>query len=319
LDRYYPDLGVLKPKDLVGIPWRVAFALQADGWYLRSDIIWAKPNPMPESVTDRPTKAHEYVFLMSKSQRYFYDNEAVREPGSDNSHGGTLQKNINGNGRKIEKLQDTTTSTLGGVADDYNHSGRNRRTVWTIATEPYSGAHFATYPTALVEPCIKAGTSEKGACPKCGKPWERVTERQNESNWEFRKTMGAIGGSKDYGNKQQIGSGWSHDLPSRDTATTGWQPACKCFGHFEKRKIKVEDGGGNGNYSYRVVEDYIPDGEQPEPVPCLILDPFAGSGTTLLVARELGRSAVGLDLSMSYLREQAYKRLDMHDFFMGQV
>jgi site-specific DNA-methyltransferase (adenine-specific) len=110
----------LKPKDLVGIPWRVAFALQADGWYLRSDIVWAKPNPMPESVTDRPTKSHEYVFLLAKSARYFFDADAVRETSSD----------------------------------DF---GRNIRSVWTIATAPYPGAHFATFPPKLVEPCVKAG------------------------------------------------------------------------------------------------------------------------------------------------------------------
>jgi len=111
--------GNLKPKDLVGIPWRVAFALQEDGWYLRSDIIWSKPNPMPESVTDRPTKAHEYLFLLTKGPTYYYDADAIRETG--------------------------------------NPAGRNKRTVWEIATQPYPEAHFATYPEALIEPCIKAG------------------------------------------------------------------------------------------------------------------------------------------------------------------
>lgn len=121
----------LKQKDLVGIPWRVAFALQADGWYLRSDIIWHKPNPMPESVTDRPTKSHEYIFLMVKSARYYYDADAIREVAAYD-------------GRK-DIWQD-------GVAL------RNRRSVWTVATHPYKGAHFATFPPALIEPCILAGS-----------------------------------------------------------------------------------------------------------------------------------------------------------------
>jgi DNA modification methylase len=153
----------LKPKDLVGIPWRVAFALQADDWYLRSDIIWAKPNPMPESVTDRPTKAHEYIFLLSKSAHYFYDAEAIREGFADERMGNpgaykwsyannpATGKGIRGNGGGSEKLQAEGWNRDGGK------SGRNRRTVWTIATEPYPEAHFATFPRKLVQPCILAG------------------------------------------------------------------------------------------------------------------------------------------------------------------
>lgn len=126
-----------KPKDLLGIPWMVAFALRADGWYLRSEIIWAKPNPMPESVTDRPTKAHEYVFLLSKSPRYFYDADAIREPHADGKWGG----------------EDGPT---------LNPAGRNKRSVWTVATQPFAGAHFATFPPKLIEPCILAGCPEGG-------------------------------------------------------------------------------------------------------------------------------------------------------------
>ena len=141
----------VKHKDLVGIPWRVAIALQADGWYLRQDIIWSKPNPMPESVTDRCTKAHEYIFLLSKSARYYYDADAIREksenPGiarkfRDAPDGGTMR---NDNGRIYEP---------DGL--------RNKRSVWTVTTKPFSGAHFATFPPDLIEPCIKAG------CPKDG-------------------------------------------------------------------------------------------------------------------------------------------------------
>jgi len=152
-------------------------SLYEPGWYLRSDIIWSKKNPMPESVTDRPTKAHEYVFLMTKSARYYYDADAVREPQSE----GTLERF--GNGRADRKMSPKYSGNEFGVAKEYKRkaillSGRNRRTVWHIATAPYSGAHFATYPPALVEPCIKAGTSERGVCPECGAPWERVVEKE---------------------------------------------------------------------------------------------------------------------------------------------
>ena len=151
----------LKPKDLVGIPWRVAFALQADGWYLRSDIIWSKPNPMPESVTDRPTKAHEYLFLLAKSERYYFDADAVREGFADERMGASGARSLNyseGSGRN---------DTLGGdgkrgLGVSPAAAGRNIRSVWTIATQPYPGAHFATFPPKLVEPCILAGSPPGG-------------------------------------------------------------------------------------------------------------------------------------------------------------
>jgi DNA modification methylase len=146
----------LKPKDLVGIPWRVAFALQADGWYLRSDIIWAKPNPMPESVTDRPTKAHEYLFLLTKSARYFYDADAVRE---DHTSKPIARNRHQNGGGSAESMSGDVTQNFGSM--EYNPHGRNRRTVWTIPTQPFPGAHFAVFPPALVEPCILAG-SKKG-------------------------------------------------------------------------------------------------------------------------------------------------------------
>ena len=147
----------LKQKDLVGAPWRVAFALQAAGWYLRSDIIWAKSNPMPEAVTDRPTRSHEYLFLLSKNVRYFYDQQAVAEPvqaakGNARSFrgGGGYTK-----GRSFNNSATVERDTQGNAP---NESGnRNRRSVWTISTKAYSGAHFATFPPALVEPCVLAG------------------------------------------------------------------------------------------------------------------------------------------------------------------
>ncbi len=171
----------LKPKDLVGIPWRVAFALQDQGWYLRSDIIWAKPNPMPESVTDRPTKSHEYLFLLSKSERYYYDADAIAEPCSESMHA-QVEQGYEGLGLKdyeragvqnpssvkariianARRKQDAVgKSTYVGFNDRYDFKAqrltRNARTVWTVNTEPYAGAHLATMPEALVEPCVLAG------------------------------------------------------------------------------------------------------------------------------------------------------------------
>ena len=152
----------LKPKDLIGLPWRIAFALQADGWYLRSDIIWHKPNPMPESVTDRPTKAHEYVFLLSKAARYFYDAEAIAEPSSGDTHSrrrdgaATPKQNAiaeNGDHKQAGK----------GMSGNKPVTYRNARSVWTINPQPTPEAHFATFPEALVERCIKAG-SRRGDC-----------------------------------------------------------------------------------------------------------------------------------------------------------
>ena len=142
----------LKPKDLVGIPWRVAFALQADGWWLRQDIIWHKPNPMPESVTDRCTKAHEYIFLLTKSARYFMDMDSVREPIKPNS-GENMRAPKLGDHRADGNYDTVTAKTYTEI------KGANRRSVWTIATQPFKGAHFATFPPDLIEPCVLAGSA----------------------------------------------------------------------------------------------------------------------------------------------------------------
>jgi DNA modification methylase len=152
----------LKPKDLIGIPWRVAFALQADGWYLRQDIIWHKPNPMPESVRDRCTKAHEYVFLLSKSARYSFDAEAIKEPcQTDPKENYPGRARITGRGdQKFAAVRGNDRGKSGGFP--ISGDKRNRRSVWTVATQAYSGAHFATYPVKLIEPCILAGAPVGG-------------------------------------------------------------------------------------------------------------------------------------------------------------
>jgi DNA modification methylase len=155
----------LKNKDLIGIPWMVAFALRADGWYLRQDIIWHKPNPMPESVTDRCTKAHEYIFLFSKSQKYHFDNEAVKEPMSvvskDRMKRGVSEIHKNVNGAPGQTVHSMNSPRKHGEITE-TPDNRNKRSVWTVTTKPYSGAHFATFPPDLIEPCILAGAPEGG-------------------------------------------------------------------------------------------------------------------------------------------------------------
>lgn len=160
----------VKPKDLLGLPWLLAFALRADGWWLRSEVIWAKPNPMPESVRDRPTKAHEQVFLLTKQPSYWYDAEALREPATDVGR-------ENGRDGRIEptgaRPPGTTARTLARL--DYSGRGRNARSVWSIATESFPGEHFATCPTELVRRCIASGCPER-VCRECGTPSERVVD-----------------------------------------------------------------------------------------------------------------------------------------------
>ncbi len=150
--------GAIKPKDLVGIPWRVAFALQADGWYLRQDIIWHKPNPMPESVRDRCTKAHEYIFLLSKSQKYYFDGDAISEPLVTKPHAPGNKKSIRHTGHMRADISDPEKMERVWGAK----GKKNKRSVWTVTTKPYAGAHFAAFPPDLIEPCILAGSPENG-------------------------------------------------------------------------------------------------------------------------------------------------------------
>ena len=166
----------LKPKDLVGIPWRVAFALQAEGWYLRQDIIWHKPNPMPESVTDRCTKSHEYIFLLSKSRQYYFDNEAIKEPVKQDW--GTRDRT---NGKYHN--EGTGLQPHSGLTKSYET--RNKRDVWTVTTRPFKGAHFATFPPQLIEPCILAGCPPDGTVldPFFGAGTTGLVAQEHGRNW----------------------------------------------------------------------------------------------------------------------------------------
>jgi DNA modification methylase len=280
----------IKPKDLVGIPWRLAFALQADGWYLRSDIIWSKPNPMPESVTDRPTKAHEYLFLLTRSARYFYDADAIRESAEWARWGDQTNGKHEGSGSAAGWIKPKPKQDLVGKrtysgfnarwdaseADGSVSTGRNKRSVWEIATEPYPDAHFATFPQALVEPCVLAGTSERGCCPECGAPWER------ETNVRYEKAPGGSYGARSVHGKTEMGIRRGTTALYKIPETTGWRPSCQCGRHARLTSIaRGEDRGV---------------------VPCTVLDPFIGSGTTALVARRLGRKTIGIELSPEYAK-----------------
>jgi DNA modification methylase len=277
----------LKPKDLCGIPWRLALALQADGWYLRSDIIWHKPNPMPESCTDRPTKAHEYLFLLTKRPTYHYDAEAVREKHADYARGAygiTV-------GTKDERPQPgVRTGTMnsidrGGAKRAYNPGGRNLRTVWTIPTQAFAQAHFATFPEKLVEPCIKAGTSEEGCCPECGAGWRRVVERTAEYKavLDRGKAWRTSDGKPDsLVNRQE--KGHVSQVPTKNK-TIGWEPGCECLSDDVAMLSGDPDNGTPVPFS---------------PVPCTVLDLFCGSGTVGVVCRRWGRSFIGIELNAEY-------------------
>lgn len=261
----------LKPKDLCMIPHRLAIALQDDGWYVRMDIVWAKPNPMPESVTDRPTKSHEYLFLLAKSERYYYDAEAIKEEaqgwkGSKFDIGKTGVHQLN-------RAQSTSARIHGNLPgrDDggraCNGPGqdtRNKRSVWTIPTQPYPEAHFATFPEALVEPCVKAGSSEYGCCPTCGSPYLRDTETSYE-NPGNRSTNGPR--SEERKHIEHGTAGYAQRLEKR-VATLGWKAGCQC------------------NADTRI--------------PCTVLDPFSGAGTTGVVAERFGRKYIGIELNPDY-------------------
>ncbi len=283
MDVKHKSAPALKSKDLIGLPWLLAFALRADGWWLRSEITWCKRAPMPESVTDRPTSATEKIFLFSKSARYFFDTEAVREtsesePGERNLNyagRGTAKGYVPEPGRDSESAQSRHGNALEATAP---RGSRNMRNFWLLGPDPYADAHFATFPSELPKRCILAGTSAKGVCHDCGAPWLRIVERcapdidhqkacgGNENGNYFGKA------TKDFENaKAQNAS----DVKARilrgmvERKTTGWVRGCKCAG---------------------------------DPVPATVLDPFLGSGTTAAVAIELGRRAVGIELNPEYVK-----------------
>lgn len=291
----------LKDKDLIGGPWRVAFALQADGWWVRSDVIWAKPNPMPESIEDRPTKSHEHVFLLAKSERYFYDADALREPAADprrraRAEGTSAfrgQAAIRPRGPRAKRPP--LDGAHGGAGADGLGArsfpntrapvGRTKRDVWSIATQPYHGAHFATMPSRLAELMVRAGTSV-ACCAQCGAPWERLVEITGASSSELERERGTTGYARAYAHygraKQAINYRGNHYDHVRERVTRGW--AAPWCGHAPR-----------------------------DPVPCRVLDPFGGSGTTGATAHVLGRDAVLIDAQSEYLPLQRERIADAID------
>lgn len=316
----------LKPKDLIGIPWMLAFALRADGWWLRSDIIWNKPNPMPESVTDRPTKAHEYIFLLTKSEKYYYDSYAIRQPlaensisrldqdidnqaGSSRANGETRSDRPMKAVRKSGNLMRKDSSERGvpegtgknqAASVPWEGSTANKKTVWTVATKPFKSAHFATFPENLIVDCIRAGASEHGQCSICGKPWVRVVQKQNVGNdgdtntkYDDNSAAGRLAKKRDAARQQQ-----GQEFVD-NTKTIGWQPSCECNGKFENEK-------------------YIPNMplDQHPVSPDVVMDPFGGAGTTAMVAKKLFRNFILVELNEKYVKEIAVPRMQaVHGIF----
>lgn len=267
-----------KHKDLMLLPSRLAIALQEDGWWVRSETVWSKANPMPESCTDRPTCAHEKVFLLTRGPHYTYDQEATREP---------LQTPEKRTERVVYAGKSVATSTFLPP----NPRGRNLWNVWHIPTEPCPEAHFATFPQKLVEPCINAGAPEHGCCSTCGAPWRRIVEASGGilgQSWNDHKDDLRRGNR--YHGSGGLKEGGSE--PYR-RSTLGWEPGCDC--------------------------------PEADPIPCTVLDPFAGSGTTGVVAMRMGRSFIGIELNPDYCRfareriAASERSMPLREFRAGQL
>ena len=280
-------VGKLKPKDLMLIPHRVALALQADGWWVRSDVVWEKPNNQPEAVRDRPTRAHEYVFLLAQRRRYFYDDEAIKEPVADstlariNSDGLIQSANSDGsapsardtfrreNSKRAAVIPGQRVGTHRPDRKDTIPTGtRNARSVWRIATRPFPDAHFAVFPEDLVEPCVLAGTSAGGCCATCGAPYQRVTGEPVPANGRGSANVERKVATE--GERARVNTHLGSSVPWTPTAvpTVGWEPTCK------------HEAGPT--------------------VAAVVLDVFGGSGTAALVAERLGRNAVLCELNPEY-------------------
>jgi DNA modification methylase len=316
----------MKPKDRMMMPARVAIALQEDGWWLRDEIVWQKPNPMPSSVEDRTTPAHEMLYVLSRSARYYYDNEAIKELFSPASLEGLAQKIRRkpqgwdvgpGNHSVIEHNNNgghAGGAKFAGHADgesEWEGTTRNRRSVWTIATEPFPEAHFATFPTALVKPGVMAGMSERGCCRTCAAPWRRICARSSgKGSWHDHVADSAAG-------MRQCKQGQQTWDTYKAGPTLGWWPPCRCEGIGElppyPRKPRRPEGQGDAErkaelaaWERAVAEvdarrallcDSV---ERVKTAPAVVLDPFGGSGTVGLVADALRRDAVLVDASAEY-------------------
>jgi len=258
------DFGGLARKQRMGLPHRLVFALQAAGWWWRDEVVWHKRCPMPESTRDRSTQAHEFLFLLTKRPKYFFDQEGWKEPVAGTAH------------RRAARVP------TGLVTH------RNRRSVWTLTSEPFREAHFATYPTKLVEPCVLAGTSADGCCSSCGAPRNRIVKK-GAVDRAHQIRCGSDANGEYHGQAQKLFELARAENASevkarilagmRERITVGWEPTCR-------------RGCPGGSV-----------------VPCTVLDPFTGSGTTGLVATRLGRDFVGVELNPEYAA-MARRRID---------
>jgi DNA modification methylase len=293
----------LKHKDLIGIPWRVAFALQADGWWLRQDIVWHKPNPMPESVRDRCTRAHEYIFMLTKKPHYFYDHESIKEAAITSP----MTRNKAGEGYQADYPHGPRFSD--GERMWGADGKKNKRSVWTVNTKGYKGAHFAVYPEELVRPCIKAGTSEGGCCSECGSPFERQMKDPTENLKPVKQierknvlltpedSALVLWLEKNGGDYRISVEGEKH--------SENWEDAPMSNGRRGELKRKgytlfhwgvtLEDCGWQPTCTCSLKKDGV------KSVPCTVLDPFNGSATTGVVALKEGRRYIGLELNPDYV------------------
>jgi len=255
----------LKPKDLCLVPQRLVIAAQEDGWWVRSVIVWSKPNPMPESCRDRPSESHEYIIMLTKAAKYYWDQEAVREKSSGRPSGNRERKY-----RRDYGGPESHTGRQGFSIPYYpDGTGRNLRSVWEFPTKPYPGAHFAVFPEKLPETCIKAATPEVGCCSKCGAPWTPVVKKgftehggKTKSSYPEGTTAKRLAMLRQSAREQGVEY-------QNTNETTSWRQTCSC---------------------------------NADKVPSLVLDPFAGSGTTGKVAKQLGRRCVMYELSEEYCR-----------------
>jgi DNA modification methylase len=273
----------MRAKSLALIPERFALAMQDDGWYVRSRIAWCKRAPMPESVRDRPTNAWEHIWMFTKSARYFWDADAVREAWADDRLGASGARSLP---YSLGAGRDDTLGGNGkqGLGVPPATAGRNMWSYWVLGPDPSPEAHFATFPREVPRRCIAAATSERGECPRCGKSWVRVVERDNprlsdtyQARAKTPKDRAGEGVRNDYGANAKSGlarPGW-RELPPSSNRATGWAPQC--------------------------------DHDLP-PVPSTVLDPFVGSGTTTMVARSMLRRSIGIDLSEEYLSKIALRK-----------
>jgi len=257
----------LKPKDMLCMPFRIAMALQADGWWLRQSVIFNKLNPIPEAVTDRCVNSHEYVFLLTRSRNYFFDVESITEPVSGNGSNKKAGRNSrffvtqdvqhSDRNRPRERRNESFSGAINGMVER-----RRKRSVWHVALEPSKEEHTAAFPRKLIRPAIRAGASIHGCCSMCGAPYVRELTKIRKATRPGRKTK-VTGDALVDGNR---------DTGRHITAvqTTGWKPSCECVDH--------------------------------DVVPCTVLDIFMGSGTTAIEARAQGMNAIGIELSPKYVR-----------------